>query len=403
MRSITDKQIDALFERGVVKEVVPSKEALRKHLRAGKPFHIYLGIDPTNDKLHLGHVEQILFLEDLRKLGAKVTLLFGTFTGLIGDPTGKESTRKQITGKDVAKNIISWKKQIAPILDISFFSNAKIRKNSEWFDTLSAEDLLCLLREVTVQHLLERDMFEKRMKKGEPLYAHELMYPILQGYDSVALGVDAELCGSDQLFNTLVGRTFAKRFLDKEKFVIVLNLIEADGVLMSKSTGTGVFVDIHEQGEHHMFGSIMALSDGFIVPLYRGCTRVPLAVIDRAEKASGSALRDVKLDLAQEIVRMFHGGVKALAARERYITQFSEKKTPTDAPIITVADDDMVIDILASHTNLSKSNLKRKFREGAVQVGGEKITDATLSVKKLTLKGKVSVRVGRETFFITHK
>ena len=175
----------------------------------------------------------------MRKLGAETTLLFGSFTGLIGDPSGKGAVRPQLTRADVRRNLRDWKRQIAPVLNLSRFGGTRIRKNSSWFDRLSAEDILGLMRGTTVQQLLERDMFRKRLDEGKPLYAHEIVYPILQGYDSVALRADAELCGTDQTFNALMGRTMARRYCDTEKFVIAMNLIQADGIMMSKSTGTG--------------------------------------------------------------------------------------------------------------------------------------------------------------------
>ena len=197
-------------------------------------------------------------------MGAKVTLLFGSFTGLVGDPTDKDSARPQLTKKQVRKNMGSWRRQVSPVLDLSLFGEAKINYNHRWFNLFFLSKFLGLLREVTVQQLLERDMFQRRLNSGKPLYAHEMLYPILQGYDSVAMKVDAELCGTDQTFNALVGRTMVRRHLDKEKFVITMNLIQADGVMMSKSAGTGVFVDIERGGNHRMFGAIMALPDGFI-------------------------------------------------------------------------------------------------------------------------------------------
>ena len=322
----TREQIETLFERKTIAEVIPSREVFEKQLSSGKPFHIYLGIDPTAKQVHLGHIQNVLLLEDLRRMGAKVTLLFGSFTGLIGDPTGKEKARTQLTRKQVRENMRSWKKQVAPVLDVSVFSSARVDYNHRWFDTMSLEQFLALLRETTAQQLLERDMFQKRLESGKPLYTHELLYPILQGYDSVAMGVDAELCGTDQTFNALMGRTMARRYLDKEKYVITMELIQANGVMMSKSAGTGVFVDIEEGGNHRMFGAIMALSDGFIDPLFRGCTRVPMDAIAKMDLRGGVATRDAKLRLAQEIVGMFWGADQAKKAEESIYYSSSVKK-----------------------------------------------------------------------------
>ena len=333
----TQEQVRAFFERGTVADVIPSRESLEKRLLSDKPFHIYLGIDPTAKQVHLGHIQNILLLEDLRTMGAKVTLLFGSFTGLIGDPTGKEKTRSQLTREQVRENMRAWKQQVSPVLNLRPMSGAKIDYNHRWFDKVSAEQLLELLRETTVQQLLERDMFQKRLNDGKPLYTHEMMYPILQGYDSVAMQVDAELCGTDQTFNALMGRTMAQRYIQKEKFVIATELIQADGVMMSKSAGTGVFVDIENGGNHRMFGAIMALPDGFIDPLFRGCTRIPIDEITKINMSGGVAVRDAKLRLAQEIVGMFWGAEQAETAKKDYIKQFSEKDVPDTAPIITIS------------------------------------------------------------------
>ena len=391
----TSEQIETLFERNTVAEIYPSKEAFVERLQKGDKLHIYLGIDPTAQQIHLGHLQQVLFLEDLRKLGVKVTLLFGSFTGLIGDPTGKEKTRTQLTRAQVKENTRTWKKQINPVLNLSWNSGAKIDHNTRWYDTFSLFRFLSLLREVTLQQLLERDMFEKRMKEGKPLYTHELIYPILQGYDSVAMKVDAELCGTDQTFNALMGRTFVRRFLDKEKFVITLNLIEADGVLMSKSTGTGVFIDREKEGQHRMFGAIMALPDGFIEPLFRGCTRLPMQEIHTLLQERGKGLRDTKLRLSKEIVQLFWGEKEAQRAETNYRTQFSEKKTPDIAPTITIKEETPLLAIIAKQEGISRSEAKRKIQEGAVSLDEEKITEITYIFKPKTAK---TLRIGRKIY-----
>ena len=389
--NITRKDIDKIFERNTISEIYPSKEDLYKHLLEGKPFHIYLGIDPTSDKIHLGHVQNILFLEDLRKVGAKITLLFGSFTGLVGDPTDKSSTRKQLTQREIKKNLRSWKKQVKPVLDLSLFSGARVDYNSRWFSIFSFLDCLNIARETTVQQLLERDMFKKRLEEGKPLHTHELLYPLLQGYDSVAMKVDGELCGTDQTFNALMGRTMVKRYLDKEKFVIAMNLIEGDGVLMSKSTGTGVFVDIEKDGNHRMFGSIMALPDSFIIPLFNGCTRVPMEEIKKLD-VTGVNARDAKLYLAQEIVKQFWGKDSAQKAHDEYVKQFQKGEVPEHAEKHSVSRPIMLLDVVTKYTESSRSEAKRKITQGAVTLDGKKITDTSYEI---TDNEEHILRVGR--------
>ena len=224
--------------------------------------------------LHLGHVQNFILLEKFREVGAKITILFGDFTGQIGDPTDKVKARKNITDTEAKQNISGWKKQIAPVIKISGFGSASINYNSNWYSKMKLATFLGIAKKVTLQHLLERDMFEKRIGSGDPIYLHEFLYPILQGYDSVSLEADAEMCGTDQTFNALVGRDLAKKFLGKDKFVIVNNLVEDmdTGKLMSKSEGYGVFIDMSPDGARNMFGKVMSLPDGFIEPLFINCT-----------------------------------------------------------------------------------------------------------------------------------
>ena len=392
----TQEQVAALFERNTIADVIPSRVDLEKRLLSDEPFHIYLGIDPTAKQVHLGHIQNILLLEDLRTMGAKITLLFGSFTGLIGDPTGKEKARSQLTREQVREHMRSWKRQVSPVLDLSLLSNARINYNHRWFDAVSLEQFLTLLRETTVQQLLERDMFQKRLDSGKPLYAHEMMYPILQGYDSVAMQVDAELCGTDQTFNALMGRTMTQRYLDKEKFVVTMELIQADGVLMSKSAGTGVFVDIEQGGNHRMFGALMALPDGFIDPLFRGCTRIPMDEVAKMDLGGGVGTRDAKLRLAREVVGMFWGVEQAKAAEESYIMQFREKAAPDSAPTIVVSGEVLLLEVVVEHTGVSRSEAKRRFTQGAVSIDGEKITDITYTLVKSDVERVL--RVGRQVF-----
>ena len=393
----TREHIQKLFERDTIEEVIPSREAFEKHLLEEKKMHIYLGIDPTAEQIHLGHVQNILFLEDLRKLGVKTTLLFGSFTGMIGDPSDRESTRPQLTRENVRKNMRLWKKQVKPVLPIGWLSGASVQYNNKWFDKMAMEEFLKVMRETTVQQLLERDMFQKRLKDGKPLHTHEMIYPLLQGYDSVAMQVDAELCGTDQTFNALMGRTMMRRFLNKEKFVITMRLIHSDGVMMSKSAGTGVFVDKEKNGSHRMFGGIMALPDGFILPIYKGCTRIPIAEIEKMDLSGGTKTRDAKIRLAKEIVSMFWGKDDAKKAEEAYITQFRNKEAPKNTPSISVQEEGLLLDVVAEHAAQSRTEAKRKFTQGAVSLDGEKIKDLQYKIKKGKEK---TLRVGRKIYIL---
>jgi tyrosyl-tRNA synthetase len=294
MKVVTDKaRIEEMFARGTVMEVLPSKEELIKKMVSGERIKIYIGLDPTATSIHLGHAKNVMFLEEMRKLGHEVILLFGDFTARIGDPSDKKATRKQLTAEEVKKNVAGWVEQFRPLLDFDDKENpARLEYNSSWLSKLNFNDVLELAANFTVQQMLERDMFRERLNNNTPIHVHEFMYPLMQGYDSVAMNVDAELCGTDQIFNAMAGRVLQKRFNNKDKFVIALNLIAnpKTGELMSKSNGTGVFVDVPG---NELFGAIMALPDPMIDPLFLNCTRIPMA--DREKLMTHVAPRRVLL------------------------------------------------------------------------------------------------------------
>ena len=270
MKVTTDQKIiEEIFSRGVVVEVLPSKEELIKKMIAGDKLRIYIGADPTSDSLHLSHAKNYMFLEELRQLGHEVIVLVGDFTAQIGDPTDKTAARVQLSEKQVKENVRSWINQIQPLMNFKDKTNPpRILYNSEWLSKLSFKDVVLLASNFTVQQMLARDMFSKRIKEDTPIYLHEFLYPLMQGYDSVAMDVDVELCGTDQTFNALAGRTLVKRLKDKEKFVITVNLMENPKTkeLMSKSRGTGVFLSA---SPNDMFGQIMAQPDEMIEILFR--------------------------------------------------------------------------------------------------------------------------------------
>ncbi|HOZ53609.1 MAG TPA: tyrosine--tRNA ligase, partial [bacterium] len=307
---ITDpKIIDELLSRSVV-EVLPSKELLKKELLSGRQLKIYIGADPTGTALHLGHATNYIILEKFRKLGHKVVLLFGDFTARIGDPTDKLATRVQLTREQVVANTKNWKKQLAPIISFDDPENpVEVVYNHDWLAKMTFEDVINLASHFTVQRMLERDMFEKRLKEEKPIYVHEFFYPLMQGYDSVHLEVDIEMCGNDQKFNALCGRTLLQKYKNKEKFVFITTLLEnpiTGEKMMSKSLGTGVFLD---SSNIDMYGKIMAQPDENIPQLFTDCTFLELSEISQIKKdlAEGQINpKDVKMRLAYEIVKIFH-------------------------------------------------------------------------------------------------
>jgi tyrosyl-tRNA synthetase len=397
MKTITDeKKIEEVLDRGVLKEFLPTKKEFKERLMSGEQLRFYIGADPTAKALHLGHAQNLMLLEDFRKLGHQVIFLIGDFTGMIGDPGDKSSARVKQTPEEVQENFKGWVEQTKNILSFEAEENPVLVKyNSEWLGKLTFAEVLELASNFTVQQMLERDMFEKRMEKGTPIYVHEFMYPLMQGYDSVAMEVDVEMCGTDQIFNALAGRTLLQKLKGKEKFVIATNLIadEKTGQLMSKSNGTGVFLDLSPQD---LFGAIMAQTDGMIRPLAIGCTRLSLQEIEEMTKMENP--RDAKLKLAFEITRIFHGENEAQKAQEYFVNTFSKKEISLDdMEELKVAVGDRLIDVLVK-AKLAESNAdaKRKIKQGGVSVDSKKIADISMAVTA-EVDSKI-LKVGKKEF-----
>jgi len=398
---ITDeKMIDELLERSV-EEVLPSKGELKKLLMLGKKIRIYIGTDPTGTSLHLGHATNYIILEKFRKLGHEVIFLIGDFTARIGDPTDKISVRKQLTRNDVKKNIKTWLKQVKPVINFDDKKNpVKIMFNHDWLSKLTFEDVIKLASNFTVQQMLERDMFEKRMKEEKPIYLHEFFYPLMQGYDSVAMDVDIEMCGNDQKFNALVGRTLLRKLKDKEKFVFITTLLEnpvTKEKMMSKSLGTGVFLD---ENNVNMFGKIMAQADENISQLFTDCSYISLEEIGKIKKDLENSKvnpRDIKIKLAFEITKIYHGEKKADEAKEYFEKVISRKETPDEVVSIEASIEDTVIEIM-TREGLAKSNgeAKRKIEQGGVSLNGEIIKDIQTKISK-EMNGKI-LKVGKREF-----
>lgn len=388
--------IQDIFDRGTIVEVLPSRESFVDRLSSGEKMRFYIGFDATAPTLHMSHAKNIILLEKFRKLGAEVILMFGDFTAMIGDPTGETSKRKQLSREEVMNNVEAWKKQIAPLMDFDAEVNPPvIRYNSEWLAKLTFEQVIHLASNFTVQQMLERDMFEKRIKEGNPVGLHEFLYPLMQGYDSVALDVDGELCGTDQTFNALAGRTLLKKLKKKEKFVVVVTLMEdpETGLLMSKSKGTGIFLNTTARD---MFGQSMSQGDGMIEPLLKHCTTLPLEEIQTLMK--GENPRDAKIRMAYEIVKIFHGEEKAEEEKKYFIETFSKKHIDVQAlEVIEMQEGELLMDILIrEHLAESRGDARRKIEQGGVSVGEEKIINPQFVLDHGS-NGKV-LRVGKKWF-----
>lgn len=390
---VVDKKIiEEIFARGTVVEVLPSKEELVEELISGKRLKMYIGFDPTFTSLHLGHAKNIMFMEELRQLGHEIVILFGDFTAQIGDPSDKSAMRKQLNSEEVKNNVAGWMNQVRPLIDFNDPENpAKVMYNSEWLSKLTFTDVVNLASNFTVQQMLERDMFANRLKENTPIYLHEFMYPLMQGYDSVAMDVDAEVCGTDQIFNALAGRTLLKRLKDKNKFVIALNLIAnpETGELMSKSNGTGVFIN---QSANDLFGSIMSLPDPMIEPLFLNCTRIPMN-----EKDSIILLgpREAKARVAFDIVKRLHGEDAAKNAEASFNSTFSKGGVPENIQEIKFIKGDSLAELLIKKGIIpSKTEWRRLIADGAIRKeNDEKITDVNFSPTETVI-----LKIGKRRF-----
>lgn len=393
---ITDrKKIEEILNRGIVQQTLPTKEEFIEKLMSGKQLKFYIGADPTGNSLHLSHAKNFMLLEEFRKLGHKVYVLFGDFTACIGDPTDRASARTALTREQARENAKSWVNQIKNIINFEDKENpAEVVFNSAWVDKLSPTDMMQLFSQATVQRMIERDMFQKRIAENRPIFLNEFLYPMFQGYDSVALDVDVEMCGTDQIFNALTGRELVKKYKDKEKFVVAVGLMEnpVTGELMSKSRGTGVFLGTDADT---MFGQIMSLPDEMIEILLINDTRVPLEKIKELDIKNKPM--DAKLFTAHEITKIFYGN-EADVAYEKFINTFRNKAFPDDAPVVNMGvEESTLIDMLVKcMQGKSKSEIRRLISQNAVSVNGEKISDEKAII---SFASPCEIKVGKKDFF----
>ncbi|MFH1188312.1 MAG: tyrosine--tRNA ligase [bacterium] len=397
-----EEQIDEILSRSVA-EILPSKTELKKLLLSRKKLRIYIGTDPTGTSLHLGHATNYIILERFRKLGHEIIFLIGDFTARIGDPTDKEAARTQLSREEVKKNVKTWLKQISSVIDLYNKKNpVKIMYNHDWLSKFTFEDVIKLASNFTVQQMLERDMFEKRMKEEKPIYLHEFFYPLMQGYDSVHLEVDIEMCGNDQRFNALVGRTLLRKLKEKEKFVFITTLLEnpiTKEKMMSKSLGTGVFLD---ESADNMYGKLMAQADENIPQLFTDCTYVPMNEIKEIKKRLTKKHvnpRDIKMCLAREIVTIYYGEKAAKKAEDEFKKVFQRKETPTDMKELFIPSVGMVIiDILVNGgITDSKSKARRLIEQGGVRIEDVIVEDAH-AILELEEGTFVTLQSGKRNF-----
>ncbi|MGC9458487.1 tyrosine--tRNA ligase [Vibrio genomosp. F10] len=381
----------AEIKRGV-DELIPEEELIAK-LKENRPLRIKLGADPTAPDIHLGHTVILNKLRAFQELGHDVTFLIGDFTGMVGDPTGKNTTRPPLTREDVLRNAETYKEQVFKILDPA---KTKIQFNSEWLSELGAEGMIRLASNLTVARMLERDDFKKRYAGGQPIAIHEFMYPLLQGYDSVAMETDVELGGTDQKFNLLMGRELQKGHGQKPQVVLTMPLLVGlDGEKkMSKSAHNYIGVS---EAPSEMFGKIMSISDVLMWSYYELLSFRPLEEIEqfKADVEAGKNPRDIKVLLAKEIIARFHSEADADAAEQEFVNRFAKNQIPDEMPEFTFEAGLPVSNILKeAGLCASTSDAMRMVKQGAAKIEGEKVADAKFAPEV----GTYVFQVGKRKF-----
>lgn len=380
-------KIDEILTRRVEK-VLPSKEGLKKLMQERK-IKLFQGFDATAGRLHLGHGVGIRKLMDFANAGHEVVFLFGTGTVLVGDPSQRVAGRKLITPEEVEENIQSWKDQISSIVD---WEKIKILKNGDWLRELKLEDIIRIASNISALQLFKRDMFAKRIEKGDTVWYHETMYPLLQGYDSVYMDVDLEIGGTDQEFNMLIGRELMQKMKGKEKFVLTTPLIlGTDGKLMSKTAGNCIWLN---DTPNDMFAKLMATLDDQIITYMKLVTNIPLKRIEEVEKGiKVKAIHplEAKKELAVTVVRDLHGQEEARKAKD-YFEKTFRKKTPEFEEKWRFGGNATISDLVADFVG-SKSEAKRQIQQKAIDVDGKVVNDPDFE-----LKGGEKVKIGKKTF-----
>ena len=388
---MTIKETLAIIQRGT-DEILPLDE-LKTKLEKNKPLRIKLGLDPTAPDLHLGHTVVINKLKQLQDLGHEIIFLIGDFTGMIGDPTGKNVTRKPLTKEEVIENAKSYEEQVFKILDKE---KTKIAFNSEWMSKMNSSEMIALASKHTVARMLERDDFSKRYKSNQAISIHEFLYPLVQGFDSVALQADMELGGTDQKFNLLVGRDLQKQSGMEPQVILTMPLLEGlDGVQkMSKSLDNYIGID---ETPDSMFGKIMSISDELMWRYLELLSFESLETLDswKEEVKDGENPRNIKFRLAEEIITRFHNNEQAKKAQQNFIDRFAKNQTPDEMDEFTF-DQGMKIANLLKDSNLvsSTSEAFRMIKQGAAKIDGEKINDKDL----IPNKGTSVYQVGKRKF-----
>uniref|UniRef100_A0A832DUD2 Tyrosine--tRNA ligase n=1 Tax=candidate division WWE3 bacterium TaxID=2053526 RepID=A0A832DUD2_UNCKA len=371
-------RISEILTRGVEK-IYPNQEALEKLLQQRK-IRLYLGIDPTGSRFHLGHTIPLRKLQEFADLGHEAILLIGTGTVLVGDPSQRTEKRKQITESEIQKNIETWKQQAEKIVD---FSKVQIKKNSDWLLKLTMKDLIGIASNISAVQLFKREMFQERLKRGDTVWAHETLYPLLQGYDSIALDVDLEIGGTDQTFNMLIGRELMQKMCGKEKYVLTVPMIlGTDGKPMNKSSGNCIWL---EDKPSEMYGKLMSIPDEQIDSYLELVTDISQDELDRAEELKPL---DKKRLLALTVVKMYHGEEKAWQAQKGFESVFSKGGIPENIPTWELSGQDINLpEVLVDRGIIkSRSEARRLISQGGVTLNDRKLMKPETTLEKGILK-----------------
>lgn len=386
-------QVDELLTRGVA-NIIPSKEKLKEVLNSGKKLNIYLGIDPTATHIHLGHAVPLRQLQKFAELGHNVTFLIGDFTALIGDTSDKDTERPVLTSEEIEANFQTYKKQAEKIID---FSKVQVKHNSEWLKNLTFTDIVKLTQHFSVGDFVGRELIRRRLNENKRVGLHEVLYPVMQGYDSYFMDTDIQLGGTDQTFNMQAGRTLQKDIRNKESFVMTnVFLMGTDGRKMSKSWGNAIWLD---DTPEDMYAKTMAIDDSLIIEYFTLGTNLPITDIkeleDKLAKNEEHPMNAKKM-LAYELIKELYDEDQANKAKEYFEKTVQQGQLPDEIQEITLTPDDeeFVNEDLLVDLNLaaSKSDAKRLFQQGGIEVDGERITDTNTNIP---VKNNMIIKVGK--------
>ncbi|MEK7063126.1 MAG: tyrosine--tRNA ligase [Patescibacteria group bacterium] len=383
--STDEAKIEELLTRGV-HEVIPGADTLRKVLRSGKQLRIKLGFDPTGERIHVGHSAPLLKLRDFQQLGHKVVFIVGDFTAVIGDTSDKESERPMLTNDAIEKNMATWKLQVGKILDLS---KAEFRYNSEWLGKLTYREIGEHADAFSVSDFVARENIKRRLDAGKRVSLREVLYPLMQGYDSVAVEANVEIGGTDQRFNLLAGRVLQEKYKQQPQNILTLALLtDATGKKMSKTGGATVYVT---DTPDDMFGKTMSVPDELVRQYFISMTRLPMSEVDAAVVGHP---KEAKMRLGSELVRMYHGEAAASEAKANFDRAFTKGGVPENVPEVAVGDEGLMDALVAARIVESKSDYRRLLSDGAIRIVE---TDEKISERSLPPYGQ-TLRIGKHRF-----